>query len=452
MLPLGDHGARAALRDTAGALGHGELAARVERTAADLAAAGLAAGQRVAVACAPRVDAIVRALAAARCGATVLPLDPALPAADAGRQAEAFGADWRLDAEGGLRPGPGGAPRPEGEAPAQALASSGSSGAAKLVLRSRAQVEAGVRIYAGTLGLAPDDRVLASVSLGHSYGFNSQLLATLAAGAELVLPASGHPRDLLDTIERHSITRFGAPPVLLDLLCRFQEAPRRLASLRSVVSVGEALPTAVHERFAERFGIAPWQSYGASEAGPALLNREDVAADGVLALGRPYRGVRVDLLDEAGQPVADGEPGELAIRSPAVALGYDGEGEGDGASRIVEGVFFTADLGFRRGGLVHFGGRRKLLIATGGRKVAPEEVERVLRSHPRVGDAAVVARRSGEFEKVVALVVARGELAASELLGFCAGRLAAWKVPAQIEFRASLPRGASGKLLRERIA
>jgi acyl-CoA synthetase (AMP-forming)/AMP-acid ligase II len=92
------------------------------------------------------------------------------------------------------------------------------------------------------------------------------------------------------------------------------------------------------------------------------------------------------------------------------------------------------------------------VIATAGRKVSPEEVESVLRSHPGVGDAAVVARRSGEFERVVALVVARRELAASELLGFCAERLAAWKVPAQVEFRAALPRGASGKLLRERIA
>jgi acyl-CoA synthetase (AMP-forming)/AMP-acid ligase II len=92
------------------------------------------------------------------------------------------------------------------------------------------------------------------------------------------------------------------------------------------------------------------------------------------------------------------------------------------------------------------------VIATAGRKVSPEEVESVLRSHPGVGDAVVVARRSGEFERVVALVVARRELAASELLGFCAERLAAWKVPAQVEFRAALPRGASGKLLRERIA
>jgi acyl-CoA synthetase (AMP-forming)/AMP-acid ligase II len=138
------------------------------------------------------------------------------------------------------------------------------------------------------------------------------------------------------------------------------------------------------------------------------------------------------------------------VRSPAVAVGY--QGEGDGASRIEAGRFVSGDLGVRRGAEVWFAGRAKLLIATAGRKVDPIEVERVLLAHPAVRDAAVLPHREGDREIVAALVVADPGVQAAELIDFCAVSLSPYKVPRLIGFRDALPRNAAGKLERGRLS
>jgi long-chain acyl-CoA synthetase len=441
-----EHAARTAIEADGVRLGYAELAARVAEVRAGLASRGVAPGERVALVCEPTLEGIVRALAFATHGACCLLLDAAAAPAEAARYAACFRARWLARAGGALAELPGAAPA---AGAAQALLSSGSSGTPKIVLRSAAQVTARIANHTRTLGLCAEDRVLGLITLGHGNGFNAGLLGTLSVGGCFVLPASRHPRDVVDEIQAREIRVFSAPPVFLDLMARFAEAPLRLSGLRACLSVGESLPLCSFEAFAERFGVPPWQSYGASEVGPMLLNRNGVACDGALALGRPYLGVEVALCDERGEPVAGGEVGEIVARSAALALGYDGDP--GGPSRIERGRFVSGDLAVRRAGELYFVGRKKLLIAVAGRKVSPEEVENVLRRHPAVADAAVLARRSGGFDGVAALVVVRRPVPAAELIGFCAGALAPHKLPRAVEFRDALPRGASGKLLREQL-
>jgi long-chain acyl-CoA synthetase len=443
-----EFGPRVAIREARGETTYRELVASARSARAALEARGLHGGDRVALACRRDADTVATALALLEAGCAVMPASAELTDAERADVCAAFGARWI--GEGG----PGAPPKaPPVEVPdlAQALLSSGSTGAPKIVLRTRAQVEAGVRIHSTTVGVRPDDRLLALVPLSHSYGFNSVMLGALGAGACIVLPDSTHPRSVARIAESAGVTLLPGPAIFFDMLNRFlQSAGPALRSVRACIAVGDITSAATHTAFTRSFGVPLWQSYGASEAGPVLLNTSGAAdAAGRLALGTPYREVEVEIVGEDGRAAAGGEVGEIAVRSPAVAHGY--QGSGDGASRIERGRFFSGDLGVRRGGDVWFAGRAKLLIATAGRKVDPIEVERVLLAHPAVRDAAAYPHREGDREIVAALVVADSEVSAAELIDFCATSLSPYKVPRLIGFRDALPRSAAGKLLRGQL-
>ena len=444
-----DFGPRIAVRSDDGDVSYDALIEHAVAVRERLAGSGLGAGDRVALACGRDVGTIASALALASQGCAIMPASAELTESEREDVCAAFGARWI--GEGG----PGGPPKtPNEEIPdlAQALLSSGSTGAPKIVLRSRAQVEAGVRIHSTAVGMHADDRVLALVPLSHSYGFNSVMTGALLAGASIVLPASTHPRGVAQTVETKGVTLFPGPAIFFDMMNRFlQSAGPALRTVRACIAVGDITSGDTWQTFTTSFGVPLWQSYGASEAGPVLLNRVgDIDAEGRMALGTVYPEVEVSLRDEDGQPVADGVVGEIVARSPAVALGY--QGEGDGASRIEGDLFYSGDLGVRQpDGVVHFAGRAKLLIATAGRKVDPMEVERVLLTHPAVVDVAVVAHREGDREIVRAVVVSEAPVTITELTDHCAASLSSYKVPRLVEFRDALPRNAAGKLQREQV-
>jgi O-succinylbenzoic acid--CoA ligase len=138
--------------------------------------------------------------------------------------------------------------------------------------------------------------------------------------------------------------------------------------------------------------------------------------------------------------VADGE---ILVRGPMVARGAVSE----------DGWLHTGDLGrLDADGMLHVEGRMKELIVTGGENVAPLEVEQALLAHPAVADAGVAGRPDPEWgEAIVAFVVLREPAGAAELLAWCRERLAPHKVPKSVHPVAELPRGATGKLLRERL-
>ncbi|MFN0151732.1 MAG: class I adenylate-forming enzyme family protein [bacterium] len=390
---------------------------------------------------------------------------------------------------------------------ALALPSSGSTGTPKLILISPSQLRERIELRARSIGLRENERMLAVIPFDHGYGFTNVMLGTLAHGMSLVIVEtpdprqSPHPRAVIDALHLYEATLMPAPPILLDLMTRFARSDRADAgregaraggiasarqragagvsaralmplSLRAAISVGSALSREVHAAFTETFGVPLWQSYGASEVGPAIINKSGVADGDLLALGEPVDGVEVWICGESGEPLADGEEGEIVIRSPGIAHGYEDDADGAliASSRFEGGVFFTGDFGVREDGAFRFRGRRKVMIAVSGRKVDPIEVEAVLMRHEGIADAAVTAHiEPGGREVVKAIVVARavraadaaqaaGAAAASpsplgaiDVTDFCVRHLAAYKVPRIVEFRESLPRNALGKLLRARL-
>ena len=212
-----------------------------------------------------------------------------------------------------------------------------------------------------------------------------------------------------------------------------------MPSLRKAYSAGGPLPQKVFERFLERFGHRVGQLYGATEIGSVTFSdptREDFDPSSV---GRPMENVEIDIADE-----------QVQIMAPSMFSGYIDE-----RLDLSDGGFFpTGDLGriTDHGDLV-ITGRSKLFIDVGGLKVNPLEVEEVLSQHPGVAECAVVPIRLSEtVSRSKAVIVAHDHHQppkADELRAFARERLAGYKVPRVIEFRESLPKSPTGKILRQ---
>jgi long-chain acyl-CoA synthetase len=334
--------------------------------------------------------------------------------------------------------------------------SSGSTGRSKRMARTQGQIAAEANLYV-SLGFTADDTILSAVPLFHNWGLGSCLFSQAATGASVVVLEDPHPfllrRDrALELIERERVTIFPGVPFNFRLMA---EAPSEadLSSLRLCLSAGAGLPRATFEAFRERFGVPVRQLYGTTETGMVAANMSDDPAASADSVGEPAGDVRVEILDEDGNPVPSGEEGEITVASPAMTAGYAGADMAElNEAAFRGGSYFTGDMGvIDVDGVLSVTGRKKLLIDVGGYKVDPIEVEDVIAQHPQVGEVVVVGvpgEVQGE-ETVKAAVVATGPLERKDLTLYCRGRLANFKMPQVIEFREAIPKSPLGKILRK---
>ena len=317
------------------------------------------------------------------------------------------------------------------------LVSSGSTGAAKVVRRTGTSVDAVSEAMVEALGIRPADRVLACLPLSHSYGLEHGLLAPLWAGATVVL-ADGFDLPTVAAAFAGGVNVFPAVPAMVEALGRV-DVPG-VAAARAVYTAGAPLPAEVSGRFFDRHGVRVGQVYGMTEIGSVTYNDPSDSDFDPASVGRPMGGVSVRIVGE----------GEVAVRAASMFAGYVGLRRDE--SHWADGHFLTGDLGRLDAGRLTITGRERLLIETGGLKVNPLEVEAVLASHPAVADVAVVAVRQTEaVRRLRAVVVPRDPSsppAGEALRAFARQRLAAHQVPRWVEFRADLPRTATGKIAR----
>lgn len=334
------------------------------------------------------------------------------------------------------------------------LYSTGSTGKPKRVARTHFNLAALARNHTDTVGWTEEDRILFAVPISHTYAFGNYISAVRSGAAAVVTPEFNR-NGVLDLLESERITVFPAVPVMLDVLSRTHlEKPRDLSSLRLVISAGAPLQEHTFLRFREKFSVYPRQLYGSTETGVISINLsgDDEIVSRFNSVGRPVRNVTVKVFDEDGREAGTGALGEIAVRSPSMTTGY--YGLPDETARVFRGgYYFTGDLGFiDEGGYIYIRGRRKFLINVGGFKVDPEEVENVLSKHPEVLEAAVLGVvDGGGNERVKAVIVARRQVPVKDILAHCRARLAEYKLPSLVEFRAGLPRSPAGKILRERL-
>jgi long-chain acyl-CoA synthetase len=330
---------------------------------------------------------------------------------------------------------------------------SGSTGAPKRVIRTHAQLHYELERLAAAFALDEHDRFLGAAPFTHVNGLVRTMLTSMFLGATLHPVREFKRRAVLDLVTHARLTYFGGVPSMFAILA---DTPLRgdvdLRSLRTVFSASAPLLPDDNRRFAAKYGLLARQLYGSTETGTISVNLDTDLEPSLATVGLPLDGVRVEVVDAAGTPVATGVEGEVTIASPAAIRGYDGNPEANAAS-FRDGVYWSGDLGRKdaRGHLT-LTGRKKFLINRGGFKVNPLEVEEAIRAHPRVREVVVLAAPGPLGDDLVrAVIVADGACTAAQIVAHCAPRIADFKVPSRIEFRDALPKSETGKILRSKL-
>lgn len=353
-----------------------------------------------------------------------------------------------------VRPGKGGArPVPAVDSPALLQQyTSGSTGVPKRVVRTHALLLAELRALQAIFETTEADRFLGIAPFSHVNGLVRTMMNAMHTGATLYPVAEFRRRDVIELMASERITFLGAVPQIFSILGQMPgRGDADLSALRLAFSSSAPLLAADCRRFLTRYGIALRQLYGSSETGTISFNRNPSAPCDE-SVGLPLEGVRVEILDDKGRPVAPGVEGEVAIASPFAAPGYLNN-ESATRESFRDGVYFSGDLGTKdAAGRLKLTGRKKLMLNRGGFKVNPYEVEAAIREHPSVADVAVYGAPSPQGDDLVcAAIVPSGACTAEEIMAHCRERIADFKIPARIEMRDALPKSATGKVLRSRL-
>ncbi|WGS48701.1 benzoate-CoA ligase family protein [Paraburkholderia sp. D15] len=338
------------------------------------------------------------------------------------------------------------------------LYSSGSTGKPKGTVHTHANLYWTAELYAKpVLGIVESDVVFSAAKLFFAYGLGNALTFPLSVGATAVLMAERPTADaIFARLVRHRPTVFyGVPTLYASMLVSPALPARADVAMRVCTSAGEALPREIGERFTAHFGCEILDGIGSTEMLHIFLsNRAGAVEYGTT--GRPVPGYEVELRDEAGHAVADGEVGDLYIKGPSAALMYWSNREKSRATFLGEWIRSGDKYCRLPNGCYVYAGRSDDMLKVSGQYVSPVEVEMVLVQHDAVLEAAVVGVDHGGLVKTRAFVVlknhaAPSEALADELKAFVKERLAPHKYPRDIVFVDDLPKTATGKIQRFKL-
>ncbi len=353
------------------------------------------------------------------------------------------------------------AARTAADDPAFWLYSSGSTGRPKGAVHTHANPYWTSELY-GTrlLGVREADVCFSAAKLFFAYGLGNALTFPMSVGATTLLMAE---RPTPEATFRHWLggvggvkptVFFGAPTGFAGMLAHPQLPARAQVALRLVSSAGEALPAELGERFKQHFGIDIVDGIGSTEMLHIYIsNRPDHVRYG--STGWAVPGYEIELRGDDGQPVPDGEPGDLYVQGPSAAIMYWGNRQKT-RETFQGGWTKSGDKYIRNAddGSYTYGGRSDDMLKVSGIYVSPFEVEATLVQHPAVLEAAVIGAADAEgLTKTKAFVVLKpgAKAGADELQAFVKERLAPYKYPRMIEFIAELPKTATGKIQRFRL-
>jgi long-chain acyl-CoA synthetase len=342
------------------------------------------------------------------------------------------------------------------------LNTSATTGKAKGVMLTLANLQANYDRTPEWLGLGADDRILCALPLYNTFGLNQCINAIMVTGATMVLLPRFDVLECLAAMQTHRCTFFPAVPTMLQ---KMLSDPRvfdfDLTSMRRLLVGAAPVPGALLEQVYRTMGrdTMVMTGYGLTEA-TALVSLEHTSLDeqGNLhrpkSIGRVLPGMQMIVADERGIELPPNQVGQVCIQGPNVMKGYY-KMDSETANAVVNGWLFTGDLGIMDVGR-HFYivDRKKDLIIRGGQNVYPADIEEVLYRHPAVAEAAVVGRSDdvmGEVPEAFVALKPDGRATVHELMALCHSQLAHFKVPKDIHFLEELPKGPTGKILRREL-
>ncbi len=311
--------------------------------------------------------------------------------------------------------------------------------------------------------VAADDICLCVMPLFHSGGSMGYLFPCFHTGAAIVVLRRFDETQILQTIERESITHTSLVPTMITRLLQHPDiAKYDLSSLRTIKYTGAPMPVEVLKTGIRLLGSIFIQAFGQTEANSiTALDKEDHKVTGsekeikrLGSAGRPVPSIRFRIVNELDEDVPVGEVGEVIVRSPGMMKGYwELPEETEAAFR--NGWLHTGDMARAdEDGYVYLVDRKKDVIISGGENIYSKEIEDILYLHPAVSEAAVIGvpdKKWGEAVKAVIVLKEGMKATEEEIIDFCKEHLASWKKPKLVEFWKELPKNPGGKIMKASI-
>jgi fatty-acyl-CoA synthase len=335
---------------------------------------------------------------------------------------------------------------------ANILYTSGTTGLPKGVMLSHRLLSNA--FYVGEeLRLTPDDRLLLYLPFNHCFGLHNGVCGGVTHGSTIVLMDYFDAEASLKLIERHRVTiLFGVPTMYLMQIHHPRFATYDISSLRTGMIGGAGAPPSMIQEIMNAMGITLISTYGMTETSCAVTQTRYRDSAEVISqtVGQTLPHLEMKVIGKDKSLLGPYAEGEICIRGPSVTSGYYKNWEETRKLIDEKGWVHSGDLGtFNEEGYYRITGRLKDLIIRGGENIAPSEIENFLYQHPDIQQVQVVGVPDEKLgEAVAAFVIPRPgrSLTAEDIIGFCRGKIASFKIPSVVRFVSEFPTTASGKI------
>jgi long-chain acyl-CoA synthetase len=299
------------------------------------------------------------------------------------------------------------------------------------------------------------ERMLAVLPFFHVYGMTVAMNEAIELAATIILLPRFNVDEALEAINLYRPTRFpGVPTMYMAIINHPQARKYNISSIRVCSSGSAPMPIEAQKRFEELTGARISEGYGLTEASPVTHANPFIGKRkiGSIGLPRPDTDAKIVDLETGEKDLPPGQEGELCIRGPQVMLGYWNRPE-ETEKALRQGWLYTGDIArMDEEGYFYIVDRKKDMIICSGYNVYPREVEEVLYQHPKIQEACIVGVPDpyrGETVKAFVVLKEKEQATAEEIIEFCRGNMAKYKIPTLVEFRKELPKSHVGKVLRK---
>ena len=298
-----------------------------------------------------------------------------------------------------------------------------------------------------------EDRALCFLPLNHVFGQIHIMNATVYSGGCLVVQPSFDLEQVIESIERHSVTKFFSVPTIYIRLLALKDLKEKLGSLRYTFSAAASMAAELVREWKRRMDLNIYEAYGMTESA-SMVTYNHYYRHVIGSVGTPVTNVEVQIRDLEGHVLGANEEGEICIRGRNIMKGYLNQPE-ETQSVFWDDWFRSGDIGtMDKDGYLYIVDRLKDMIITGGENVYPREVEEILYTRPEVEECTVIGLPDKEYgERVTAFIIPKEgqQVDPMQLKSYLKTKLSPFKVPKEFIVVDDLPRSSAGKILKREL-